>query len=75
VGFYENAVLLDRYTFDNKEYEQVKIFERSEDNCKLIVARSFGVIGFIDKDSNEWILVENNVTQKTQPKITNNACD
>ncbi|GHT32179.1 hypothetical protein FACS189434_03350 [Bacteroidia bacterium] len=75
VGFYEDAVMLDKYTFNNKEYEQVKIFENTDNNSKLIVAQNFGVIAFIDKDGNEWVLIENNVTQKAKPNITNSACD
>ena len=73
-SFYENAVILENYTFNDKQYERVKIFEKAESNSKLIIARNFGIVGFIDKDGNEWSLLEDNAMQ-AKPKITNTACE
>ena len=74
ISFHKNAIVSKNYTFNNKEYEQVKIFERTEDNSKLIIARNFGIVGFIDENGEEWLLPESNIPQQTKPNIMNVAC-
>jgi len=73
-SFYENAIISDNYTFNGKEYEQVKIFEKAKSHSKLIVARNFGIVGFIDKDGNEWLLLENSVRPQVKPNIISSGC-
>ena len=73
-SFYENAIILENYTFNNKEYEKVKIFENSASNGKLIVARNFGIVGFVDKEANEWVLQESSAKPQAKPNITNSSC-
>ncbi|MBK8808748.1 MAG: hypothetical protein IPO21_19765 [Bacteroidales bacterium] len=47
------------YDFNGVIYENVKIFDNSENGTfyiKLIIAKGFGIVGFIDKHGNNWIL-------------------
>jgi len=73
VSFYGSPTMLENYIFNDKKYEQVKIFENTN-SSKLIVARNFGIIGFIDEDGEEWLLVENNVMRQIKAKIIDVSC-
>jgi len=74
--FYEKFIISNNYVLNNKEYEQVKIFENAENSSKLIVAQNFGIVGFIDEDGDEWLLVENDAPQQqVRATITEIACE
>ena len=75
MNFYGNAIISENYTFNNKKYEQVKVFENAGNNSKLIIARNFGIVGFIDKDGEEWLLVESNAMQQLKSRITDTSCE
>jgi len=75
VSFFGNTPILENYTLNNKKYEQVKIFEKSGSNSKLIVARDFGIVGFVGENGEEWLLVENNVMRQVNPMIINSSCE
>jgi len=74
-NFYGNPTISENYTFNNKKYDQAKIFEKTGSNSKLIVAQDFGIVGFIDENGEEWLLIENDATQQIEPMIRNSACE
>jgi hypothetical protein len=55
----------NKYLFENKEYDIVRIFEKTDlkgTYQKLIIAKDIGIIGLIDVEGNTWTL-------KTSAKI------
>jgi len=56
---------LEKYIFEEKEYDIVRVFEKTDSKGtfkKLIIAKDIGIIGLIDIYGNTWTL-------KTNPKI------
>ena len=67
VNFYINPIESENYTLNNQVYERVKIFKIS--GRTLIVARNFGIVGFIDENGDEWLLEKNYATPLAISKI------
>ena len=74
VSFYGSHIMSENYIFNDKKYEQVKIFENTGNNTKLIVARNFGIVGFIDENGEEWLLIENSAMQQIKARIIDVSC-
>ena len=53
---------LKSFLFEGKEYDVVRVFEKTDSEGsfqKLIIAKDIGVIGLIDIDGNTWVLKTN----------------
>jgi hypothetical protein len=68
------------YTFNGDEYENVKVFKNISIDAlfsTLIIAKDFGVVGLMDKDSVLWRFL-NKVPREKKPKnyyINNISCE
>ena len=65
------------YLFEGKEYDLVRIFERSRSQgtfLKLIVAKEIGIIGLIDIHGNSWILKTDATIKKPNILIMKTSC-
>jgi len=71
------------YLFENKKYDVVRIFETNGSQGtfkKLIVAKEIGVIGLIDNDDNNWVLITDKIKkmnhneQRKSVVINNVSC-
>lgn len=67
------------YTFENKVYDEVRIFEKKELNqifIKLILAKGFGIVGLVDNENSIWIIQGSRLKndKSNSVEIINIAC-
>ena len=70
---------LTNFTFGDKQYDVVRIFEKNDSNGtikKLIIAKEIGIVGLIDIEGNTWTLIDSTSKDRSRnAKIKNISCD